>query len=98
MQVIDDLSVCVDCAMFIANGDLTGLDYAFDEKEADERQAAILAGISKETKAGGHWVMSGDENEESSFSRSACDCCDTSLGGDRLKAAVIYPNQKDENQ
>ena len=36
MQVIDDLSVCVDCAMFIANGDLTGLDYAFDEKEAEE--------------------------------------------------------------
>jgi len=89
MKVIDDLSVCSDCAMAIANGDFTGLDYHYGAK-ANERQAEIVAGLDKEAAAGGYWVMSGDENEESWFSWSSCDCCDSGLGGDRLKAAVIY--------
>jgi hypothetical protein len=82
-QIIDGLSVCVDCAMLIANDDTSGMD--------DATEAACRDGIQREAEAGGHWCLSGGEEEESSFSWAPCDCCRSSLGGDRVKSAVIYP-------
>lgn len=85
-HIIDDLQLCCDCAMMIENGDASGMD--------DKAEAACRIGIQKEYEAGGHWVLSGAENDEASFSWSRCDCCDSRLGGDRYKAAVIYPTRR----
>ena len=87
MQLIDDCYVCSDCLVFIANGDLSGLDN--DPDTADGREAEIIAGIEKEAEAGGHWV-GGDSEKDHEFSRSSCDCCGTSVEGSRHQAAVIY--------
>lgn len=87
IKIIDDLQICSDCAMIIANDDASGMD--------DATEAACRAGIEKEAAAGGHWALSGAEDEESSFSWSACDCCGSRLGGDRIAAAVVYHHHQE---
>ena len=91
MLEVYECEVCIDCIMFIANGDLSGLDN--DPDTADERQEAILAGVEREADAGGHWVA-GDG--ETVFSRASCDCCDSSLAGSRHGANVIYSGNDGE--
>lgn len=73
--VTHELSVCVDCLFFIANGDLPD-----DEKDA----ARVVAGV--ESFAPGY-VVAGDETDE--FSWRPCECCGSKLGGSRHGAAVL---------
>lgn len=80
VSIIHDLWVCVDCGMFIANGDLP---------EDEEASAAILAAMERDAPA--EWV-SGDREDEC-FSRSSCDCCGSTLGGARMSAALVTRNK-----
>lgn len=73
--VADDLSVCTDCAVYIANGELPD-----DPKYA----ALVLAGERREAPA--RWVVTG---EVSFFDWRTCDCCASGLGGMRLAAALL---------
>ena len=45
MRIIRDIWVCQDCVQAAVNGDLSGLDYAYDEKEAARREQEICAGL-----------------------------------------------------
>jgi hypothetical protein len=82
-MLIDNLRVCVDCAMLIANGDArSGMDSA--------TEARCRAGIAKESTVGGIWFLSGEDSEYA-FSWRECDCCASRLGGARREAAVLYP-------
>jgi hypothetical protein len=83
--VTHELDVCTDCIMFIANGDLTGLDYHYGE-QADERKAEIIAGV--ESCLPGQ-VGAGDGEHDQEFSRYGCDCCGTPLAGARHRANVL---------
>ena len=74
--IADHLWICVDCAGYIANGDIP---------EDEGVQRAIEAGIERTLP--GHWVIGSEENEP--FSWNACDCCGSRLGGSRISAAVI---------
>lgn len=81
-EPIAGLMVCVDCIMVIAN----------DEMPVDatpERIAEIERGLA--LKDGGFWVCDSSEETDDEFSWHACDCCDSSLGGSRHGAAIIYP-------
>lgn len=86
-EVISDLWVCVDCVVFIANGDLPE-----DPKIAKK----ILAGVERE--APGQWVCDGpheddgegEEDDTLVFSRSPCDCCGSCLGGERHRCAIVF--------
>jgi protein-tyrosine phosphatase len=76
METIEDLYICVDCAMFHANGETpVGLDL-------DEAVAWI-----ESLDDSGHWVV----GDEAGFSRSACHSCGSHLGGDRYQAAILIP-------
>ena len=86
------LSVCADCLMFIANGDLPTDD-------DPERDAEIIAGVEREQASGSHLCAGGidddpDAPDEGGFSWSSCDCCNSSLGGDRFKATLLVPTQE----
>lgn len=84
-----DCYVCQDCLMFIANGDLSGLDYALSKEDADEKEQAIKEGIELEANAGGYYAA-GDSERDHEFSRWPCDCCGEMLAGSRHHAVVIY--------
>ena len=83
MVVLDDeIAVCPDCLIFIANGDLP-------DDEADA--ARVLVGVEWLQREGGTLVCGEDESGEGlGFSWSSCDCCD-GLAGDRSPAALIGP-------
>lgn len=77
MRVAAELSICVDCLQFIANGP--------DELSPDVA-AACAAGVERE---GGHVVPNCPENCEGWFSWSPCDLCNRPEGGERHPAAVL---------
>lgn len=80
VDIIDDLWVCCDCIMMIANGDLpTGSD-------ADVEDFQEAFDIACEREAPYQWVAGSEENE---FSWRHCDCCHSSLGGSRHEAYLI---------
>lgn len=75
-----DARVCVDCLMAIANDDYSGLDYYYDEAEAETRMAEIKEGIWSLSEEGKYHLAVGDDE---GFSWSGCDCCGSDLGGER---------------
>jgi hypothetical protein len=81
MTIITNLWVCVDCARVIANGDYEGLD--------DETAETIHDAVARDD--GRNWVLSsgGDGGGVDAFSWSPCDCCGSTLGGARYRAAII---------
>ena len=68
-------SICVDCAIWHANGD----DSGFDEETAERVRKAV--GI-----ADNETVVVGDED---GFSWQSCDACNDTRGGDRFTATVL---------
>lgn len=82
VETLREGAVCADCAIWIANGDLSGMD--------DEAAARVVEAD------GENWVLSCAEDCESEFSWSACDRCGTTLGGDRHPAVVLGESDLDE--
>jgi hypothetical protein len=83
MKVKFTATVCADCLQAIANDDYSGLDYFYNEAEAEAREKRIRKGIADL----GRHVVTTDEYEE--FSRDECACCDTRLAGGRHGIAVL---------
>lgn len=78
IETIDGLWVCVDCAMYIANGEMPA-----DADRARERE--IEAGMEQE---GYEWTL-GTDVETECFSWRRCDCCGSGLGGERHSATLF---------
>ena len=81
--------VCDDCIMAIANDDYSGLDYHYDEEEANERMERIQQGMKG---LGSNTVCMDDEPDE--FSVISCDCCGDHLAGRRHYVADISEDIK----
>jgi len=80
--------VCVDCAMFIANDDLSGLDYHFLSDESEQREIAIRNGVQYQNDQDNHIVM-GNSDDDIEFSKSPCNCCGDHLHGYRYHAVLL---------
>jgi hypothetical protein len=76
--VIDTLSACVDCLMFVANGD-----------ESEDRDIARDIARHLGLTANQHLVCSGDGDDSDEFSWSQCECCGSRLGGSRHPLAIL---------
>ena len=70
------IMACSDCMIVIANGDMP-------PDTDDVRDEEINAGINA---LPGHAVVGDDEDE---FSRRACGCCGTMLGGSRHEIVIF---------
>ena len=78
-HVIFELSACVDCLMFVANGEVP---------DARPNLATEIGGhLGLQTMQ--HLVCSGGEDDGEEFSWSACECCGSPLGGSRHHLAVL---------
>ncbi len=84
----DDLEACTDCLMAIANGDYSGMDDATEKR--------VRAAIDEWSKRG-TLVPSGGEDDEEHFSWQSCDVCDSHLGGNRSKVALLGDGGEDED-
>lgn len=73
-----DLDICVDCLVWLANGDLP-------EDRPELPQDIEIRWPARERW---HLVPAGGEDDEPHFSWSPCECCGSQLGGDRHKAAA----------
>lgn len=72
--IADDLDVCMDCAMLLAND------------EAEPAHRAAFAAQNHE----GHIVLSGtDDTDDTEFSTARCDGCGSYLAGYRTKAVMF---------
>jgi hypothetical protein len=80
----DDLLLCIDCTMAAVNDDYTGLDYHYNEQEAEIRQREIVAGLER---LGPHLCMDSKEDEE--FSTRPCACCGSRLHGRRSYFLIL---------
>lgn len=69
-----DQSVCADCVLFIANGDLP--------EDADEYLKNVA--YMEQSDGPGHWTVRASGDSE--FGSTPCDCCGSSLAGDRRPA------------
>lgn len=102
MEIDSELWVCQDCLMFIANGDLTGLDYSPGGKEADERAAAIIAGAEEWGARERHVHADSSEETDRDFSSRACDYChDKGPGagaGSRHKCIALVSKDRVEGE
>ena len=76
-----DIFVCTDCAMFIANGEIS--------PDSETKESDILLGLDKFLPR--HLSLDSSENNcmDKEFSHSRCDCCGSRLGGARFRAAAI---------
>lgn len=75
-KVIDEIMVCDDCIMVIANNDWTGIE------DRDIRR--VKAGI----KALPNHTCAGDSDKYESFSWRDCDCCGA-LAGSRYHVVIL---------
>lgn len=84
--------VCGECLIYIANGNLTGLDY--NPETADERMEAILAGEQYlQERHGGH-LCAGDSDKDDEHSIWPCECCGDTSHGSRHEAVLLVPAGK----
>jgi hypothetical protein len=75
---ITEINGCIDCIMYLANGELP---------EGDDNQWPGPAEIAR-IWDGYHVVVAGGEDTEAHFSWSECDVCRSQLGGDRYPCAA----------
>lgn len=83
VDVIERVEVCSDCAMWISNRDLSGLDL-FDEEEASRRYNEVVESVDM---LPGHPVV--EEIESQDFSKQPCGCCGSPLAGVRHTVAIL---------
>jgi hypothetical protein len=78
MRIKEELSVCSDCLIMVANNDPSGID----ERDYKRVTSAVRA-------LGPHAVADG---EDLGFSWRDCECCQ-GLAGERYKVAILEPIQ-----
>jgi hypothetical protein len=79
-EITEDLSVCLDCAGMIANGELGTGDENADREHAEKMVAVWGEGTD------GVLGLVLNSDDEGHFSWRRCDGCGSSLGGDRIGA------------
>ncbi len=90
----DDLLICVSCGQWIANADLTSLDYHYEQAEAEAEYRRITT-ADDDMSDDLYWVM-GDSDDDHEFSTQPCNRCADPLAGYRYAAALL--TSEDPNQ
>lgn len=85
--ILSDIWLCSECMIAAVNDDYSGLSYHLNPTKAKEREDTIRAGL---ITLGPNLVPDFSENEGyMRYTSSSCDCCQTSLYGERYRFAVL---------
>ena len=84
----DDVMVCTDCLMIIANDDASGLDYSLGEEEAAAREQEIRGAIAEIQREEGQVAVGASDRDEE-FSSRPCACCGMRLAGPRHHCVIL---------
>lgn len=88
LQVFE-LEACVDCVLFLANGDLDDDDLP-DRIKANWGDVSDITADSFKTDVNRlHWQLVADGGRYYEFSSSACECCNSGLAGDRYQVNAL---------
>lgn len=77
MRLKYELMACVDCLMFVANG---------DTPDTGDIESDIRGNLGTDDMRN---LVCGDSEHDDEFSWSDCECCGSRLGGSRHQLAVI---------
>lgn len=69
----EEISMCVDCLMFAANGDTS---------EDEDRATEVARGFGRWYN-NGYVIATGDSDNDDDFCKDPCDVCDSPLAGSR---------------
>ncbi len=76
-KIVDDnVMVCVDCGMYIANGEVEGADPRWSADALDRRWEGLQ-------------LVTGDSDKDDDFSWCACKGCGSTLGGARMHCVAL---------
>lgn len=94
MKKLESIVVCDDCVPYLANGDLSGLDYHYGEAEAEERQNEIVTGEAELIAFAKQdynviQVLLAVTDDVYEFMRRPCGCCGTRLAGQRTTVNIM---------
>ena len=94
------LEVCVDCLQILANGDLGGVEEVRTTEEVVADMARVwgdllgqitLGRTQEEDETEEEYEEATESESEGWFSWSVCECCGSSLGGQRFYATAWLP-------
>lgn len=89
-----DIVICDLCAQYIANGDISPVDYHYSGVEAEEKANAIQQGEERITE--GHGRIHVDSDSLTEYRSYGCDCCgDYSAGSRYIASCYTAPLDKD---
>lgn len=81
-----EVKVCTDCLVYVANGELP--DDAARRYDITKGEEVLTEGFRWVLTKGFRWVLApGDES--TAFSKQSCDCCRTTLAGERHQAWLV---------
>ena len=89
--------LCDDCTIFAVNGDLSGIDYHYSGKEAEERVKEVEEGAERLGRISPDFDSETGEGIEE-FSSRRCDACHTRLAGQRHRFVTLVPLTKVEER
>lgn len=72
-KVVNELMACIDCLLYVANGDLP-------EDDTGQLEEAIGEHLDLSVH---QYLVCGDNDKDDEFSWRACECCGSTLGGSR---------------
>ncbi len=99
------LEVCVDCLQILANGDLGGVEEVRTTEEVVADMVEVwgdllgqitLGRTQEEDETQEQFEENRDSEDEGWFSMSRCECCGSSLGGQRFYATAWLPIPTEE--
>lgn len=76
---VTEYEVCQDCYLLVFTGDATIFDAGEDADARHKASSEGIDNIAEQSKG----LFSSDSDQEASFSWIRCECCNSSLGGDR---------------
>jgi len=85
MRVVSELMACMDCMLYVANGDIPD-DYSPDSTESLPELIQAHLGLTSSPQ---QYLVCGDSEHDDEFSWRPCECCGSRLGGSRHALAIL---------
>jgi hypothetical protein len=88
-KILERFLVSEDVFIYVANGDLTGIDYFYNSDEAEIRAREIVKAVEKIGEKLGAYLVPGEEKNEIEFSTLPDEITGDTLAGKRYEVLAL---------